>query len=189
MGFISSNFLAPAGGSFEPQRSYNFSLEIALDDAGDQMLIMSGLESFDTPTETTEEIVLDYGSSKRYVAGKTTFNTAELKLKDFVDQGVAQAVINWRRSVFNAETDATGFARDYKKSADLILVAPDNSISRIWKLQGLWPTTVHYGSLSMAQSDKVLISVTLRYDRALPGSNLSLGLAGINAGALTSPIT
>jgi hypothetical protein len=189
VGFISSNFLSPAKGSFEIQRAYNWSLEIALDDAGDQMLIMSGLESFEAPTETTEEIMLDYGSSKRYVAGKTTFATSVLVLKDFVDQGVANAIIKWRRQVFNADSDATGFARDYKKSADLILVAPDNSVSRIWKLYGVWPTSVHYGRLAMNQSEKVTISVTLRYDRALPGSNLSLGLAGINAGVLVSPLT
>lgn len=188
MGFLSANHLAPAKGFFEPQRQYNWSLEIALDDAGDQILIMQGLESFDTPTEHNEEIVLEYANEKRYVAGKAAFNEAELKLKDFCDMGTAQAIIKWRRQVYNPETGSIGLARDYKKSADLTLTAPNQSSVRIWKLFGVWPKQVHYGSLTMVGSEKVLISVTLRYDRAVPGSNLTLGLAGINAGILTPPL-
>jgi len=189
MGFISAQHLAPSKGFFEPQRNYNWSLEIALDDAGDQILIMQGLESFSAPHESNDEITLEYANERRYVAGKASFAAAELKLKDFVDMGVANAIIKWRRLVYNAETGSIGLARDYKKNADLTLMAPNQSAVRIWKLQGVWPQAAHYGDgLNMAGTDKVLISVTLRYDRAIPGSNLSLGLAGLNAGILTPPL-
>lgn len=183
--FLSANHLAPAKGFFCPQLQSNFSLEIALDDAGDQMLIMQGLESFDAPTESSQEITLDYANEQRFVAGKTQYHTSELKLKDFVDMGVANAVIKWRRQVYNPESGSVGLPRDYKKSADLTLSAPNGSAIRIWKLFGVWPQSVHYGTLSMTSNDKVLISVTLRYDRAVPGSNLTQGLGGINAGVLT----
>ena len=188
MGFLSASHLAPSKGFFEPQRQYNWSLEIALDDAGDQLLIMQGLESFAAPSESNEEITLDYANEKRYVAGKASFETADLVLKDFVDMGVAHAVIKWRRSVYNPETGSIGLARDYKKNADLTLMAPNQSTVRIWKLFGIWPMAVKYGDLNMTASDKVLISVTLRYDRAVPGSNLTQGLAGVNAGILTPPL-
>jgi len=188
MGFLSAQHLAPSQGFFEPQRNYNWSLEVALDDAGDQILIMQGLESFTAPEESNDEITLEYGNEKRYVAGKATFQAATLVLKDFVDMGVAQAVIRWRRQVYNAETGSVGLARNYKKNADLTLMAPDQSSVRIWKLHGIWPVSAKFGDLSMSGGDKVLINVGLRYDRAVPGSNLTTGLAGINAGALTPPL-
>lgn len=188
MGFLTANHLAPSKGFFEPQRTYNWSLEIALDNAGDQILIMQGLESFAAPEESNDEITLNYGNEKRYVAGQAAFSTAELVLKDFVDMGVANAIIKWRRQVYNAETGSVGLARDYKKNADLTLMAPNQSVVRIWKLQGIWPSKVHYGDLNMATNGNVLVKVTLRYDRAIPGSNLSVGLAGINAGILTPPL-
>lgn len=189
MGFISANHLAPSKGFFEPQRAYNWSLEIALDDAGDQILIMQGLESFAAPHESNEEITLDYANEKRYVAGKANYSTSDLVLKDFVDMGVAMAIIKWRRQVYNPETGSIGLARDYKKNADLTLMAPNQSTVRIWKLYGVWPSGVNYGdNLNMATNDKVLVKVTLRFDRAVPGSNLTLGLAGINAGILTPPL-
>jgi hypothetical protein len=188
MGFISAQHLAPAQGFFEPQRSYNWSLEIALDDAGDQILIMQGLDSFSAPTESNEELALHYGNEVRYVAGKASFQAASLTLKDFVDMGVANAIIKWRRRVYNAESGSIGLARDYKKAADLTLMAPNQSATRIWKLQGVWPTEVSYGDLSMSSSSLVMVKVNLRYDRAIPGSNLGQDLAGINAGILTPPI-
>jgi len=188
MGFLSANHLAPSKGFFEPQRSYNWSLEIALDDAGDQILIMQGLESFTAPAESNDEIALHYANEVRYVAGKASFAAATLTLKDFVDMGVANAVIKWRRSVYNSETGSIGLAKDYKKNADLTLMAPDQSTVRIWKLVGVWPVSVNYGSLNMTQSSAVLIQLNLRYDKAIPGSNLTAGLGGINAGILTPPL-
>jgi hypothetical protein len=188
MGFISANHLAPAKGFFEPQRTYNWSLEVALDDAGDQILIMQGLESFSAPTEGNDEITLEYANERRYVAGKAVYQTSDLVLKDFVDMGVANAVIKWRRQVYNPETGSIGLARDYKKNADLTLMAPNQSVVRIWKLFGIWPLSVSYGDLNMTTSDKVLVKATLRYDRAVPGANLTQGLAGINAGILTPPL-
>lgn len=189
MGFLSANHLAPAKGFFEPQRTYNWSLEIALDDAGDQILIMQGLESFAAPTESNDEIPLHYANEVRYVAGKASYTAPELTLKDFCDMGVANAVIKWRRQVYNPETGSIGLARDYKKNADLTLMSPNQNSVRIWKLYGVWPIRVSYGDgLTMGTSGVVLIKVSLRYDRAVPGSNLTQGLAGINAGILTPPL-
>lgn len=188
MAFISAQHLAPAQGFFEPQRTYNWSLEIALDDVGDQLLIMQGLETFEAPKESNEEIVLEYGNERRYVAGKALYETSALTLKDFVDQGVASAIIKWRRLVYNSETGSIGLARDYKKNADLTVIAPDQSSGRVFKLLGIWPQAVEYGAYDMTSSDKILINVTLRYDRMVPGANLTFGLSGLNPGSLTPPI-
>lgn len=182
MAFKSAEHIAPSKGSFEPQRTYNWSFEVALDDAGDQLLIMQGLESFRAPKVGVEEIELNYANEKRYVAGKAIYEPLPLVLKDFVDQNVANAVEKWRQQVYNPVSGSIGLAKDYKKVADLVLYAPDQSISRFWKLFGIWPLDVDYGELDMNNSDKVLITINLRYDRHEAGTGLNDDLGGVNVG-------
>ena len=188
MAIMNANFLAPSQGFYEPQRQFNWALEIALDDAGDQQLIVTGLESFDGVSESNDEIELQYANEKRYVAGKATFEAAPLVLKDMVDIGIAAAIVRWRRQVYNPETGSIGLARDYKKNADLTIVAPDQSSVRIWKFVGMWPQAVKYGSLDMTASDKVNVEVTLRYDKAIASTGLNSGLGSINVGSTTLPL-
>jgi hypothetical protein len=189
MAILNAQHLSPAGGFFEVQRQYNWSLEIALDDAGDQVLITQGLESFTGPDCDVGEIELNYGNETRYVAGRAKFQEAPLVVRDFVDIGVFNALMKWFRQVYNSETGAIGLARNYKKNADLVMVAPDQSVARAWKLIGVWPRRMHHGDFSMENVDKVRIECLLRYDRAIPSFGLSTGLGGINVGILTPPLT
>lgn len=187
MTLINAQHLAPALGFFEPQRAFSWVLEIALDDVGDQILIMQSLESFGAPKESNDTIELHHGNEVRKVAGKATFEDLTLVVKDFVDSKTAMAVAKWRRLVYNPETGSIGLARDYKKSADLAMFAPDLSSVRVWKLYGVWPKDVDYGTLDMTSSDKVTVSLTLSIDRAIPGFGMALP-AGINQGLSQLPI-
>jgi hypothetical protein len=188
MGLLNANFLAPSKGFFEPQRTYNWALEIALDDAGDQQLIVQGLETFDGVSESNDEIELQYANEKRYVAGQATYEAAPLVLKDMVNIGIAAAIVRWRRQVYNPETGSIGLASVYKKNADLTITAPDQSAVRIWKFVGMWPQAVKYGTYDMTTSDKVTVEVTLRYDKAIPSTGLNGGLGGVNVGNVTLPL-
>jgi len=182
---LNAQHLAPATGGYEPQRTYNWELEIALDDAGDQFIISQSLDSFSLPSESQGVIELNHGNEIRYVPGKVRWDAMPLVLKDFVDIGTANALIKWRRLCYNVESGSVGLARDLKKQADVLLRAPDGSVSRFWKLLGLWPMQVRFGDLSMASEDYVRIEVTLRPDRCMPGPGLNTGLSGLNVGVLT----
>lgn len=182
MALLSAQHLAPSQGFFEPQRQYNWALEIALDDAGDQVVIMQSLESFEAPKVEVEEIELAYANEYRYVAGKARFDESSLVVKDFVDIGTANALQKWFQQVYNASTGSIGLAKDYKKIADLTLVSPDQSTTRIWKLIGIWPRRVEFGDLDMTGSDKVVLTASLRFDRAVAGVGLNANLSGVNTG-------
>ena len=189
MGILNAQHLAAGQGFFEPQRKFDWSLEIALDDAGDQVIIMQSLETLASIKEVSDEIELQHAGESRYVAGKTKYQEMELKLKDFVDIGTANAILKWRRQVYNPETGSIGLASSYKKNADLTLYAPDQSVVRIYKLIGVWPKAFDSGDLSMTEgTGHVLIGVTLRYDRVVPGAGLNTALSGINVGVLTPPL-
>ena len=185
MGILNAQHLAPAQGFFEPQRKYDWCLEIALDDAGDQVVIMQSLESCGGVKMSIEEIELHYAAESRWVPGKVKFEEMELKVKDFVDIGSANAMLKWFRQVYNPETGSIGLARNLKKNADLTLFAPDQTIVRIYKLIGIWPKRFEHGDFNMAENAPVFITTTLRYDRAIPGAGLNQSLSGINVGVLT----
>lgn len=188
MGLLNADFLGASKGFYEPQRTFNWALEIALDDAGDQNLIVTGQESFDGVTMGTEEIEIPYANEKRYFAGQAAFEASTLVLRDMVDIGIAEAILRWSFQVYNPETGSIGLARDYKKGADLTIYAPDQSIVRIWKFEGMWPQQVKHGGFDMTSSDKINIEVNLRYDKALPSTGLNTGLGSINVGNVTLPL-
>lgn len=188
MGILNAQHLAPAQGFFEPQRKFDWSLEIALDDAGDQVIIMQSLEAMSPIRESNDEIELNYTNESRYVAGKAKYQECELRVKDFVDIGTANAILKWRRQVYNSETGSIGLARDYKKTADLSLFAPNQSVVRIYKLIGIWPKSYDTGDWNMSANEAGFISVVLRFDRMVPGVGLNTSLSGLNAGILTPPL-
>lgn len=162
---VIGDHLAAAGGSFEPQRQNNWLLSVG-GLAGDRS-IQLGLEASSLPSVAVEEVELNFLNIRRYVAGKAVYDTIPLVLKDMVDAGVASALKTWSEQVFNPFTHKIGLARDYKKQADLILFAPDGTLTRTWSLIGAFPLSVNYGTLDMSSSDKVLIEGVIRYDRAL----------------------
>lgn len=177
MAIVLGDHLANAAGLFEPQRQNNFLFQIHLDDGIDSLNINLSLEAASLPTESSEEVELNYINVKRYVAGKTVYDTIPLVVKDMVDIGTARALSRWRTKVYNPITDQVGLARDYKKSADIILFAPDGSAERTWELRGVWPISVNWGPLDMTTSDIVKIETTLRYDKAIPNIGAALGIS------------
>jgi hypothetical protein len=188
MAIMSAQHIAAASGFYEPQRGNNWCIEIALDDAGDQVVIMQCLDSIAGIRESNEAIEIHYGNEVRYVAGKTRYQPIDLVVKDFVDIGAANALLKWRRQVYNPETGSIGLAREYKKNADLVLVAPNQTISRYYKLIGVYPESYNSGNLSMGSNEQVLVTVTLRIDRMVPGSGLNTALSGLNIGSLTGAL-
>jgi hypothetical protein len=59
-------------------------------------------------------------------------------------------------------------ARDYKKTGRLIMFGPNGEYERIWRIEGMWPVTVTGADFDMSSADPQRISVTIRYDKAVP---------------------
>jgi hypothetical protein len=184
---LSAQHIAASQGYYSPQLKANWSLEIALDDVGDQMIVLYSLESLSPLIETSEPIELNYANEVRYVAGRTRYQEMELRVKDFVDIGTANALEKWRRLVYNPENGSVGLPRDYKKNADLTISASNGSVVKIYKLVGVWPMTYNHGEFNMSANEAIFITCTLKYDRAVPGAGFS-GLGSLNAGVLVSPL-
>ena len=168
MGVNSADMLAAQNGGFEPQRQSNWELIIAPPGgAADAEAIKLAIISSSLPSESSDEIELNYGNEKRYVAGKTTFEAIPLVINDFVDKTIRDIFVRWRRNVYKAKSGAIGYARDYKVDATIVLYGPDGvSDVRECKLFGCWPQAVTGGTLDHASSEPVQMEVQLRYDKA-----------------------
>lgn len=159
---VSADHIAAQNGAFEPQRRNNFTLRI---EVGENRIIQRSLDAFPLPKEANEVISVNYGNEARKVAGRVTFDDLELVLKDFVDTPTAEAMIAWRRLVYNPDTGAIGNAADYKKEGEVVMFAPDGSRERSWRLMGIWPSRLDPGSGDMNAAEANKITTTLTVDK------------------------
>lgn len=161
---LGASHLASQG--FEVQRTNNFEIQIEGVTPTTRTLILSVVSGF-LPNESNEVISLNYGNTQITVAGAARpNNSGTLVVRDLVQLDIEQAIDEWRATVYNKETDAIGFAYDYKKDAKVIQYAPDGTLLRTWNLEGVWPSAVDYGQVSYESAGVKTISVTLQYDKA-----------------------
>ncbi len=160
---LGASHLASQG--FEVQRTNNF--EIQIDNVTKVRPLILAVVSGFLPNESNEVISLNYGNTTITVAGKANANgSGSLVVRDLVQEDIEQVIDEWRKTVYNKETDAIGFAADYKKPAYVTQYAPDGTLLRVWNLEGVWPSAVDYGQVSYESPGVKTINITLQYDKA-----------------------
>lgn len=160
---LGASHLASQG--FEVQRTNNF--EIQIENVSKSRILTLSVVSGFLPNESNEVISLNYGNTQITVAGAARpNNSGSLVVRDLVQEDVEKMIDEWRASVYNKDTDAIGFAFDYKKNAKVTQSAPDGTLLRVWDLEGVWPSSVDYGSISYESAGAKTISITLQYDKA-----------------------
>jgi hypothetical protein len=162
---LAADHLAAAGGGYEPQRSFNFFLYLN-GVAGAEQIRLSTVEAF-LPTEENEELMMSFGNERVYVAGAAVYSEGTIVVRDFVDRDVYTALRNWRKSVYDPATGNIGLAANYKKTARLVMLAPDNSVQRQFQLTGLWPRKITPDPLTYERSAIFRISMVCRYDKSI----------------------
>jgi hypothetical protein len=180
---VHAQHIAPASGLFEPQRTFDWSLEIHGLPGDDQQLVVLSLQAGFLPFGNNEEIEIPYGNERVWVAGKANWDRGQVICRDYVDRPVALALHTWRKTVYNPNDGTIGWATDYKKEADVVLTSPTGGSERIWHLVGLWPVAVNFAEngLDMANNDQVRIGIQMRYDRAY-------GLGDQPGGSMTTAV-
>ena len=193
MAFIYSraDHLAQEGGGFEPQRNHNWAVQFNLPQGGGDDIIKLSLVAGFLPISMNENVTISYGNEEVYVAGKVSSEVGSMTCRDWVDQPTATLLFNWRRTVYNPYTGAINLARNYKHDASIILSSPNVDdtaptttfegrdllpypgtpvYTRVWKLQGCWPIRVVHApqGLDMTNSGMVMVSVDVRFDKAIP---------------------
>lgn len=164
---VSANHIASRDGGYEPQRKNNFTISLEAPGANND-LIQHTIESFPAPTESNDVLTIPFGNERRKVAGMASFDACTIVIKDFVDAPVIKSLMAWRKMVYDAESGTIKWAKFYKGNGTVYMFGPDGTtISKMWKIRGVWPSKVDPGGGNMADSaSQNMVTVTLEVDRA-----------------------
>lgn len=176
---FAGSVLLQAGGSYEPQRKSNFALIIEGD--GLDNLILQ-LKDVDIPAITLTQKGIKYFNETMHYAGSVTpFADLTVNYHDYIDRNGLALLSAWYKQGFDPKTGAIGWAKDYKKNGQLLMLPPGiagvtpGAVSeysadvRSWKLQGLWikgfkPDMFDHDN----DGDNTLLNVVFSVDRAFP---------------------
>lgn len=124
------------------------------------------------PNLSYEEIQLDRYNSRIYVAGKHTFDPCTLTVEDDITNRAANAIqtqLELQQRLIGAtgpwlNSEAT--ASTYKFGTLLEMLDGNETVVESWRLEGCYLSGVDWGSMDYATGEKVLITLTMRYDQA-----------------------
>ena len=159
LAYASENEMFQTAYSWEPKRQHQFILEV------------NGIPSYlikaaSKPSMTNGEVALDMINVKRYVKGKSEWNTITMTLYDAIVPSGAQAVMEWVRLHHESATGRDGYSSFYKKEVRLHQLSPLGEVIEEWILHGAFLTESNFGTLDWTSDSVQEIELTVRYDWA-----------------------
>lgn len=145
---------------FQPKQKHQWILQIEGIDA-------FMVKSANRPTISTEPITLDWINTKRYIAGKSEFQTLSVTIYDPIAPSGAQQVMEWIRLNYESVSGRSGYADFYKRDIQLKGLDPVGTVVEHWDIKGAWLTESTFGELSYDSGEAQEIQLTIRYDNAV----------------------
>jgi len=198
-----------------------FNMTVASDNAGgNQGLLMPKLQfrfrvnflNFGTDTSTVEltkqvidcsrpqvqftEITLPVYNSTMYLAGKYSWQTMSVNIRDDASGNVSRLVgQQLQKQLDFVEMASAASGQDYKFQTNIEILDGGNGtnapvVLETWELYGCFLQTANYNTLNYGTSDVVTIALTIRYDNAIQsaiGSGVGATI-GRTAGSLSTGI-
>lgn len=119
------------------------------------------------PKITVNEVEIPFLNTSTWVAGRFTWETMTVKLRDPIGPSATQAIMEWIRLCAESVTGRMGYAAGYKKDIELEMLDPTGAVVEKWIMQGAFITSGDFGTLDYNSGDLAEIDITLRYDRAI----------------------
>ena len=174
--------------AFEPQRLYNFELQIVgldslytADRPGTQAKTSEGItfgsaaerilvscSSFSVPNTEVGTIEIPHYNNTTKYAGKVSFGNATLKVEQFLGSFTEQIMTTWARCVYDPRTQNIGFKNDYAKDVYVIQYDSKGGNPRVWKMENAWPNVLPGADWDYNTSERRQISYTIVCDRCVP---------------------
>jgi hypothetical protein len=198
-----------------------FNMTVASDNAGgNQGLLMPKLQfrfrvnflNFGTDTSTVEltkqvidcsrpqvqfqEITLPVYNSTMYLAGKATWQTMSINIRDDASNSVSKLVgQQLQKQLDFVEMASAASGQDYKFQTNIEILDGGNGtnapvVLETWELYGCFLQTANYNTLNYGTNEVVTISLTIRFDNAIQsaiGSGVGATI-GRTAGSLSTGI-
>ena len=151
---------------------------------------------FTRPTATFEEIPIDLYNSKMYLAGKATWETITINLRDDAGGQVQRLVgEQLQKQMDFMEQASASSGIDYKFVTKCEILDGGNGVSvptvlETWEMYGCFLTSANYNDLNYGTSEAVTISLTMRFDNALQtplGSGVGTPVGRTRGDVVTGP--
>jgi len=177
---FAGNTLLHEKGEYEPQRRSNFALSLFFDGAEPLTLAVKDVDL--PPTAFVQKGIKMFNETMHYAGAVQPFTDLTVNFHDYIDKPILQKLSQWARSVWNPNTGAIGWAKDYKRSGILYMLPPgisgtvpgavdttDATAERQWKLEGIWVKSFKPDQFDNDNDgDNTLLNVTFSVDRAYP---------------------
>jgi hypothetical protein len=161
------NPIAGMGGGWVPQQKTGYAFSVSVPGI-DDTIFQFAMKSMTLPMTGEVEIkeVKWMNEIRKYAAGPVKFNTMTLKLNDYVDKKVMEAMQAWHKLVYNPADGSIGNVSDYKRDGTITLGVPNSSgiPDRVWSAHGCIPKVVKMGDGEMGNGDQVEVEVTIECD-------------------------
>ena len=136
------------------------------------VLMIEGIDAYiikttSRPTIATEEVEVPFINSRRYLAGKTTFNTIPVTLHDPIAPSGAQQVMEWVRTHYESVSGRAGYADFYKRDIQLKMLDPVGTVVELWDIKGAQITSAQFNDLDYSAEDPTEIALTLQFDNCV----------------------
>lgn len=125
------------------------------------------LKTASRPSFSIQEQEINYINAKRYIAGKTSFESINVTLHDPIAPSGAQQVMEWIRTHYESVSGRAGYADFYKRDCQLKMLDPVGTVVELWDIKGAFLTSANFGDLSYDGDDPADISITIRFDNCV----------------------
>jgi len=150
--------------------------------------------TFTRPSVSFEDITIDIYNSKLRLAGKHSWEDAQVEIRDDAGGHVAALVgEQLQKQLDFSEQASAASGMDYKFQMNCEILDGGNGASaptvlETWELYGCYLQAVNYNDLTYADSAPVTITMTIRFDNAVQ-TPLGSGLGTTVARTVNSVVT
>lgn len=151
--------------------------------------------TFARPSLTMEPIEIPIYNSRIYLAGRPSWSTSAITLRDDAGGNVSRLVGEQLQKQYDfLEQASASSAVDYKFQTVLEVLdgangATEPTVLEAWRLEGCFLSEVNYQDMDYGSNEPVTISMTLRYDNALQTTGGGVGTTGLTQFNPASSIT
>ena len=137
--------------------------------------------SFARPQVAMEPIAIPVYNSTAYIAGRPTWQPAQVVLRDDAGGNVSRLVGEQLQKQFDFMEQASSSAGiDYKFTARLEMLDGGNGaiepvVLETWELYGCFLSDVNYGDANYSQNEAMTITMAIRMDNALQTTGGGVG--------------
>jgi hypothetical protein len=163
------------GGILQPKTKHKFRVIVTnFGIPAGSIALTQQVETCGRPNVSYDPVVVDSYMSKAYFAGKTTWETIELVVRDDVSNSVSTLVgaqLVKQNNFFLQTSPLAGSNYKFQMEIDT-LDGSDDGVLETWQLEGCLIASANYESFDYKTAETMTISMTIRFDNATQSNGL-----------------